>query len=115
MYKERMKKAMKTIDITAKLDSISFLPKSEIEEILQNVQTILTTPKYSVPLDRNFGINTTLLDAPIPVAQAKLTADIINAIQVYEPRVTVLKVTYVSDNDAGIIFPKVRLKINEQK
>ena len=32
---------------------IDFAPASEYAEILQNVRTILATPVYSVPLDRN--------------------------------------------------------------
>jgi phage baseplate assembly protein W len=97
-------------DITATLDGIDF-GATGIAEILQNVRTILTTPKYSVPLDRNFGLNATMLDAPVPVAQAKLTAEIIAAVHKYEPRVRVTKVLYEGDGQEGILRPKVRVRI----
>lgn len=98
-------------DVTAQLSEVSFMPGNEAEEILQNVRTILTTPKYSVPLDRTFGLSTTMLDAPIPVAQARLTAEIISAIHLYEPRVRVTKVLYQGDAMDGVIRPTVRVRI----
>ena len=99
------------LDITAQLGEVSFQPVSTIEEILQNVRTILTTPVYSVPLDRTFGLSATMLDAPIPVAQAKLTAEIIAAVHKWEPRVRVTKVTYEGDAADGVLRPKVRVRI----
>ena len=36
--------------------TIDLAPATKIEEILQNVRTILGTVKFSVPLDREFGI-----------------------------------------------------------
>ena len=46
------------LDIAAKeIKEINLQPENEIEEIIQNVSTILTTRKGSVPLDRGFGIN----------------------------------------------------------
>ena len=101
------------LDITAQLGEVSFQPVSTIEEILQNVRTILTTPVYSVPLDRTFGLSATMLDAPIPVAQAKLTAEIIAAVHKWEPRVRVTKVTYEGDAADGVLRPKVRVRIVE--
>lgn len=99
------------LDITAQLGEVSFQPSNTIEEILQNVRTILTTPVYSVPLDRAFGLSATMLDAPVPVAQAKLTAEIIAAVHKWEPRVRVTKVIYVGDAADGVLRPKVRVKI----
>ncbi len=100
-------------DVTATLEEINFRPGSTLEEILQNVRTIVTTPKYSVPLDRNFGITATMLDAPMPVSRAKLMAEIIDAIQRYEPRVRVTQVTFTGDGMDGILRPKVRVRIVE--
>lgn len=102
---------MQIVDVTAKLKEISFSPTNEVEEILQNVKTILTTTKYSVPLDRKFGINAEILDMPLPYIQAKLTAEIISAIQKYEPRVVVNKVIYNGDGQEGKLIPTVRVMI----
>lgn len=97
-------------DITATLRPIDFKP-TRLEEILQNVRTILVTPKYSVPLNRNFGITATMLDLPMPVAQAKLTNEIIEAVQRYEPRVRVTQITFNGEGVDGILRPKVRVRI----
>lgn len=86
------------------------------KEILQNVKTIITTPKYTVPLFRDFGIEGDPTDRPMPVAQAKHIANIIRAVQQYEPRAKVLQVTYVNDPAAaqdGKLIPKVRVSIVE--
>lgn len=93
--------------------NINFAPASEAEEILQNVRTIITTPKFSVPLDRGFGINCSVVDRPIPVAQAQLASDIITAIREYEPRVVVTGITYEATDD-GNLKPKVQVIINEE-
>jgi len=98
------------LDITAKLDGIDF-GATGLTEIYQNVQTILVTALGSVPLDRQLGINTDMLDSPTPAAKAKLTAEIIAAIHKDEPRVQVTRVTYTGDGQEGKLVPKVRVKI----
>ncbi|BBB91062.1 MAG TPA: GPW/gp25 family protein [Methylomusa anaerophila] len=92
---------------------IDFAPTTELQEIIQNVRTILTTPIYSVPLDRNFGVNAEMLDLPIPVAQARLSAEIVTAIQKYEPRVEVTEVSFTGDGMDGVLQPTVKLRIRE--
>ena len=80
------------------------------EEIIQNVQTILSTPQYSVPLDRSFGIDGILVDEPLPLAAAKVRSKIVAAVEYYEPRVKVTKVSFTGD-DNGKFVPKVVIKI----
>jgi len=92
---------------------IKFAPLTEIEEIIQNVRTIITTPIYSVPLDRLFGTKQEMLDLPMPVAQARLSAEIVQAVQRFEPRVIVTEVSYSSEGIDGRLHPIVRFKIKE--
>lgn len=101
------------IDITAMNGEIDFAPSTEIEEIAQNVRTIIATPKYSVPMDRLFGVDTEIIDRPTPKAMAQLQAEIIQAIRKYEPRCKVKKVTFEGDND-GKLNVKVRVEIGEE-
>lgn len=84
-----------------------------INEILQNVSMIISTTKGSVPLDRNFGIDSSLLDLPIEVAQNLFSASIMEAVQEYEPRVTIKSVTYKKSHIDGKLIPKVQVSINE--
>lgn len=93
------------------LKAIDFSPDTEIEEILQNVRIILTTVKGSVPLDRDFGIDGSYVDKPIPVARAKLSAEIMKAVQKYEPRVTISSISFSGSQD-GVLVPKVEVRIN---
>ena len=101
------------IDTTATLDGVEFAPET-LAEILQNVKTILTTPKGSVPLDRDFGLDTTLLDAPIPVAQARYTGEIVEAVEKDEPRVKVEQVSFDGDGEDGKLNVKVRVSIKDE-
>ena len=91
---------------------ISFSPASVMDEIEQNIRTILTTEVGSVPLDRDFGIDTTLLDSPTPLARARLTNVILEAIERYEPRVEVVRVDYSEKND-GRLVPSVTVRLYE--
>ena len=100
------------IDVTAELSEIKFSPGTELEEILQNVKTILTTQKGSVPMDREFGVDADVQDLPIGTAQAKISAEIVGAVNKYEPRARVQKVIYEGSEQDGILRAKVRVAIN---
>ena len=92
-------------------NKITFAPKNVYEEIAQNVKTICTTPKYSVPMDRNFGVDVNFIDKPTPKAKAQIQAEIVQAIRKYEPRCKVVKVGFSEDLD-GELSVKVRIAIN---
>lgn len=102
---------MQIIDVTAQLDGISFAPENELEEILQNVRAILTTLRGSVPLDREFGLDGSVLDRPVNALRAALTTDIIETVERYEPRVKVKQVSFAGMADEGIVIPTVRVVI----
>ena len=53
-----------------------------------------------------------MLDLPISVAQAAMTADIVSSIHRYEPRAKVVSVDYEGEEMEGNLVPKVRIKIN---
>ncbi|MCM0759615.1 GPW/gp25 family protein [Sporomusa sphaeroides DSM 2875] len=102
------------IEITAAAStSVIFAPATAVEEIFQNVRTVLATPVYSVPLNRAFGVNAELLDLPLPVAKAKLTAEIVQAIQKFEPRVEVTRVSFNGEPINGRLQPTVRIRLKE--
>lgn len=88
-------------------------PTTEIEEVLQNVMAIILTTKGSVPLDREFGINGNLLDAPIN-SQSKLTTELAEAIKKYEPRARLQGITFGGNMADGELKPTVRIEIVER-
>lgn len=101
------------IDITADMEEISFTPSTVAEEIIQNVRTLLTTRKGSVPMDRALGISADIVDLPIGAAQAKLSAEIVGAVNQYEPRALVQQILYEGSEQSGILRVKVRVAIHE--
>ncbi|MBQ8699004.1 MAG: hypothetical protein IJ521_08425 [Schwartzia sp.] len=90
---------------------IDFFPASVIEEVIQNVRTIVTTIKYSIPLDREFGIDGAIVDLPINVAKAKLTNEIFRAIRRYEPRAVIESISFQGE-ETGRLIPTVEVSIN---
>lgn len=102
---------MRYIDVTANLAEVDFSPMTLEKEVIQNVKMILSTPIYSVPLDRAFGTILDAVDAPMPVAKAKISANIVQAIQKFEPRAKVTNVSFSGDEISGIMRPKVRIEL----
>ena len=90
--------------ITNSLTAIDFAP-AETAEILQNCRTIISTVKGSAPLHRNFGIDSSQLDAPInEITKTKIVAEIVAQIQQYESRCRVKKVEISADGINGGLF-----------
>lgn len=96
--------------------AIDFAPETVVEEVLQNVRTILSTVIGSVPLHRDFGVSWEHIDKPLPVARTLMQAAIIDAIDEFEPRAKVVSVTFdMTEDDAmeGILRPTVKIEIEE--
>ncbi|MFP8919756.1 GPW/gp25 family protein [Megasphaera indica] len=89
---------------------IDIAPKNDVNEILQNVRTILATTKGTIPLDREFGIDGSVIDMPTMQAQAYLTNEIFQAIRRYEPRVSIDNITFDGEI-TGKLIPKVVITI----
>lgn len=81
-----------------------------VDEVIQNVRTIITTPAGTVPFDRDLGIDWSLLDLPIREARAKLTVEYIEKIKKYEPQASVQSVSFAA-NEHGQLIPKVVIGI----
>ena len=101
------------VEVLATQKEINFAPANLVEEVAQNVRTICTTSKYSVPLDRLFGVNAVIVDRPTPRAIAEMQAELIQAIRRFEPRCRVKKVSFDGDID-GRLTAKVRIEIVEE-
>jgi phage baseplate assembly protein W len=103
--------------VTGEIDRawVNFSPAGIVEEVLQNVRTLITTAKYSVPLDRNLGIDTAFLDRPAPDAMARLRVQIDEEIRRYEPRATVKVIEFRQYGDdavlSGKFYPVLQVEI----
>lgn len=56
-----------TFTISSPSYSIDWSPKTVVEEVLQNVSTIINTQIGTVPYARKLGINSSLVDSPSPI------------------------------------------------
>ena len=96
--------------------AINFAPPNIIEEVLQNVRTLLTTIKYSVPLYRALVIDATYLDKPAPDAMARLRVQIVEEIQCHEPRAIVKIIEfkpYEDEAHTGMFYPVLSIDVKE--
>lgn len=79
---------------------------TEQEDILRCLRTLIMTPAGTVPLDRDFGIDNSLLGYPVDVAQNLLAVEIIQKVMKYEPRASVLEIE-LEPTTEGLITAKV--------
>lgn len=94
-----------------KLDHINLAP-GEIEEILQNVAVIISTPQCSVSLERGTGLPMRFLDKPMNIAQAMAVAEITEAVSEQEPRASIVEITFeIDEASPGKLIPTVEVEI----
>ena len=63
---------------------------------------------------RKLGIDGQVVDMPMDYAQARLTAEIIDAVRKYEPRVRVTRVSFGGDGADGKMIPTVKVVIGNE-
>jgi phage baseplate assembly protein W len=86
---------------------------SGLDEIYQNLRMIITTPEFSVPMDRAFAWSPEV-DLPETVAQAKITARVSAAIRKNEPRVQLISIRFESDSLNGRLKPIIKVRVIEE-
>jgi phage baseplate assembly protein W len=103
--------------VTGEPQDVVIAPESVVEEITQNVRMIVTTPKGTLPLDRDFGLNFDLVDKPMPFAKLEMEVEIVRQVGKYEPRARVVQVTWQkAETEAmdGRAIPIIRIDTAEQ-
>ena len=100
----------KVYEVMINPKSINFAPSSEVEEVLQNVYTICSTVKGSVPMERGLGIDGKVIDEPIPKFRGEYIQEVVRSVREYEPRARVSRVEFSGDSD-GKVCPKVYVKL----
>lgn len=92
------------------LNSVEIKFSNDInEEILKCLKVIFTTPVGTVAFDRDFGVDFSILDLPLPQAKAKLTVEYVEKVKKYEPRAAVKSVNFMFDALNGMIKPEVKI------
>lgn len=96
-----------------RFSGITLGERDVVKSVMQNVRTILRTPKFTVPLYREFGIDTSFVDTPITVVSPILYAEIREAVEEFEPRCTVTDITFEIDPlNPGRLLPVVEVDIH---
>lgn len=85
-------------------------------QLMQEIRTVLSTRKGSVPLDRDFGLDWSILDSPMNAIKPRYVADVARQVEKYVPRVKVVEVRFIPGGDAvdGIAHPVVRVSIRQE-
>ena len=83
----------------------------ELRRIANCLNILYRTPVESVALDRDFGLDWSFLDLPLPAAKARLEAELIQKTMKYEPRVRVSEIFWEYAGRDGKMKPKVVLEI----
>ena len=94
-------------------EKITLGETDRVKSIIQNISIILQTIQGSVPLYRQFGLSYNFVDRPIIVARPLLIAAITEAIQEFEPEVTVKNIRF-DENIQNGLKPVVEVEISEQ-
>lgn len=99
---------------TANVPKLSLDPDTRIDEVIQEIFTVLNTPVGSIPCYREFGIDQSYRDKPIGVAKALFAAAITESIEAFVPGVYVDKITFSDDaSNPATLFPTLDLTILE--
>jgi hypothetical protein len=80
-------------------------------EIFQNIKFIVLTEYFSVPLDREFGMDYSMVDKPMRVAEAIFAQEVAMKISLYEPRAQFREINYKEDMLSGKLAPSIRIAL----
>jgi len=83
----------------------------DVFDVIQNVRTILTTPKGTQPLDRDFGISLEFLDSPVLTVRARAEQECFMAIRKYEPRAVLKEIKWDIDVLSGKFWPDILIQV----
>lgn len=86
--------------------------ESTAQEVLRNLQVLYGTVAGEQALDREFGIDGSIIDGPQENAQALLVAEYVRKTERYEHRAKVARVEWTADKAAdGLMIPKVVIEL----
>lgn len=83
----------------------------EWRDILRCLTVLYGSRIGTLALDRDFGIDWSFVDMPMPSAKAMIEAELITKTKKYEPRAVVKQITWTGDAALGLIKPKVVIDI----
>ncbi len=91
---------------------INLRETDQVKAALQRVAMVLETRKGSVPMYREFGLDWSILDKPMPVAEMLARTMIREAIERWCEDVTVKGISFQRDEATGALIPTVEVDIH---
>lgn len=86
-----------------------------LSQLEQEIRTVLSTRKGSVPLDRKFGLSWDYIDLPITEALPYIVAEIGQQLEKFVPRIRVRDISFSSDKPVdGQLKPIVTVEIRQE-
>ena len=86
------------IYVSSENNKINYAPKSNVEDVIRNVEMILRVYKEEQPLNRDFAFDSDLIDKNINVVKNRITAQLLEMFRKYEPR-AILRATEIKTED----------------
>lgn len=79
----------------------SQMSDSEADVLRENIMFFCNTPKGSLPQNREYGLDSSIMDESFPILRMRATVDIVTGIRkFYKVNLTEIKVT--ADSEGGI-------------
>lgn len=78
-------------------------------EIRERLKLLLTTRIGTVVLDRDFGLDMSFIDKPLPILKQIYTIEVINKIKKYEPDLRVKSISFEQGSAIEKLNPKVTI------
>lgn len=88
----------------------AFIESDILRSIAQNITLIVSTKKGTVPHYREFGIPMEFIDRPQKVAKTILISEVVNAVDLFEPRAEIINIKAEIDGEKCYPILEVRLK-----
>ena len=86
-----------------KIESNSNMPI----EMIDRVQTLLSTIPGTIPGDRAYGIDPDIQDLPINAFKVRYIAEASSKVKKYIPEIQVVNIDFEEDTKEGILIPRV--------
>ena len=82
------------------------------EEIFNKIKFLLTLIKETIPMNREIGLESDIVDLPMYEAQNRYTVSAMELIEKFETRVTVDEISFDILENTGKMIPKVVVTYN---
>lgn len=82
------------------------------EDIFNKIKFLLTLIKGTIPMNREIGLESEIVDLPMYEAQNRYTVSAMELIEKFETRVTVDKISFEVYEQTGKMIPKVVVTYN---